>query len=189
MALKTWAIDTRHSEVRFSLRHLVLARIEGRAELLDGEIRYDRDDPTRSSVTATIGAATLKTGDVERDGHIASPEFLDVARFPEMRFESREIRPSASGGFDLLGKLTIRDLTRDVRLHMIDQGAYVRPDGVPSEQVGPYAATGTINRQEFGLHWNQDLDTGGIVLGDKVEVTLRVEVQARDEARPTLSQA
>jgi polyisoprenoid-binding protein YceI len=179
MAGDEWTIDSGRSEVRFSLRHLVFAKVEGTLEILSGHVRYDAAQPSESTVAVTLGSASVTTGDPERDSHIRSPEFLDATRFPEIRFQSRGLSPIGHGRFEVVGDLRIRDRTREVILRAHEEVGPTGPPRSTGSSGASFVAATTINRQDFGLHWNQDLDTGGIVLGDKVEVTIKVVVVAR----------
>jgi polyisoprenoid-binding protein YceI len=178
MTSEEWTIDPGRSEVRFSLRHLVFAKVEGTIAILEGKVRYDMSDPFTAAVTVRLASASVTTGDPERDDHVRSAEFLDVAAFPEIQFESGRISPLAEGSYDVVGELRIRDRARPVTLHVQEAPAAGRPDPRASP-FGLFAATTTINRQEFGLHWNQDLDTGGVVLGDKVQIAIKLVIGAR----------
>jgi polyisoprenoid-binding protein YceI len=122
-----------------------------------------------------VDAGSLETGTVERDNQIRSPEFLDIRVFPEIGFRSREIRPgNGEGRFVIVGDLTIRDVTREVTVIAERQGPTPPPTGEPKLV---FVAHATVDRQDFGLHWNQDLDHGGIVAGDKVDLQIRIDAR------------
>jgi polyisoprenoid-binding protein YceI len=160
-----WHAGPPDSEIHFSLRHLVVAEIAGRATRWSAVLRLDFEQPGLSTVEVVIDAASLETGSPERDQHVRSAEFLDTRAYPQIRFASREVRPLGRGGYEVVGDLTIRDVTRPATLE-VEQTA---PDPLA------FAARATIDRQAFGLHWNQDLDVGGVVVGDKIDLrfTLR----------------
>jgi polyisoprenoid-binding protein YceI len=180
MATATLTIDPHRSEIRFSLRHLVISQIRGEVTRFHGMIRLDTVEPTRSNIDLVMDAGSLETGDPERDQHLRSPEFLDVGRFPEMRFRSREVSSAGGGGggrhYVLTGDLTIRDVCREVRLDVEDRGSGI---GSPTGASGPFAAHTTINRRDFGLRWNQDLDSGGVVVGDKIDIHISLAIASR----------
>jgi len=180
MAIETVTIDPARSRIEFSLRHLVLSQIAGRVTRFRGTIRVDTDDLTRSSVDLVIDAASLETGDPERDQHIRSAEFLNVERYPEVRFRSRRISRAEGRRYELEGDLTIRDVTREVTIEVRDRG----PDATTSPQTrGSLTARARVDRRDFGLRWNQDLDTGGVVVGDRIEVGISLEVEWPPSAR------
>jgi polyisoprenoid-binding protein YceI len=172
MAIEFWQADPTHSEITFKLRHLILATIDGRARLERAEIRIDPEQPARSSIEAVIDAQSIDTGLPERDDHIRSAEFLDAALHREIRFKSTSVVPAGDGRFLVTGILTVRALAREVSLEVEDLGRSLPPDGPPRVK---FRANATFDRQNFQLHWNQDLDRGGVVLGDKVVVTITLE--------------
>jgi len=171
-AVELWHAGPSTSEIRFRLRHLVVTKIDGRAARWQAELFFDFDEPSRSWVDVVIDAASLETGAVERDNHIRSAEFLDVVAFPTIRFRSHLVRAEGPGRYQIIGDLTIRDVTREVTLAV--EG---RPPGVvaATEPRPAFKARTTINRQGFGLHWNQDLDSGGVVVGDEIEIEIALE--------------
>jgi len=167
----TFQIDTTHSSIGFSIRHLVIAKVRGRFAKFSGKIELDDSDVTRSSVTAEIDASSISTNDDNRDGHLRSADFLDVEKFPAMTFASKQIEKSGDD-LKLSGALTIHGVTKDVVLEVEQLGALKDPWG---NQRVAFAAHTTINRQDFGLKWNQILDAGGVALGDKLEITIDVQ--------------
>jgi polyisoprenoid-binding protein YceI len=167
----TFQIDTTHSCIEFSIRHLVIAKVRGRFAKFSGTIELDDGDITRSTVTAEIAASSISTNDDKRDGHLQSADFLDVEHFPLIAFASKQIHKSGSD-LELTGALSIRGVTRDVVLEVEQLGGLKDPWG---NQRVAFAAHTSINRQDFGLRWNQVLDTGGVALGDKLEITLDIQ--------------
>lgn len=172
---RLWRVDITKSLVKFTLRHLVLSEISGHVRSWCVAIRIDREYPARSSVEAVLYAHSVDTESAERDDHIRSEEFLNAAAFPEIRFRSREVRHADGDRYSVVGDLTIRKVTREVVLDVEDLGRL--RDGAGAERA-KFRAHATINRQHFGLRWNQDLDTGGIVLGDKIDLALSIEAVA-----------
>jgi len=174
MAIQRLVVDQERSRIRFSLRHLVVAEISGFATRFRGNIRFDPADPTESQIEVILESASLETGDVERDQHIRSVEFLNAKEFPEIRFRSRRIVRGDGGHYTLAGDLTIRDVCRQVAFDIEDRA---HASSAASRGIlGPFVGKGIVNRQEFGLRWNQDLDAGGVVVGDKVSIYLSIEV-------------
>jgi len=173
MAAEIWKVDPTASEIKFTLRHLVLASITGRVRRWQGTVHIDRQDPSHSSVEVVIDARSLDTGEPERDEHIRSVEFLNTEVHPEIRFSSTTVVPEGSARYLVQGDLTIRTVTRKVTLRVSD---LERLNGGDGEYRASFRGHCTFDRQSFGLRWNQDLDTGGVVLGDKVDVDIKLEV-------------
>jgi len=162
--LERWEIDPQRSTLRFALRHLVVSEIKGTIRRWGGTLFLDRKQPLLSTVRVWIDVSTIATGEPERDDHIRSSEFLDVQRVPQADFESSAIE--ASGGRAIVhGRLHLRDVTHDLDVE-------VEPFAVPvAGQANVYRVRAKIDRQTFGLHWNQDLDVGGIVVGDDIRLS------------------
>jgi polyisoprenoid-binding protein YceI len=176
-----WQAGPPESEMRFTLRHLVLSEIRGLVARWHATLRLDFDQPSRSSVEVVADAASLETGATERDNHIRSAEFLKTWSFPEIRFRSTNVRAGdREGQFLIMGDLTIRGVTREVTVTAERLGAAGRPSANSSLVFMCHAI---VDRQAFGLHWNQDLDCGGVVVSDEIDVHIRVE--ARRAARET----
>lgn len=169
----TWAAGPPDSELTFSLRHLVFTQITGRVARWKANGFIDLEVPARSWVDVVVDAASLETGDVERDEHVRSVEFLDVRAFPEIRFHGRDVRARGDGRrWSVAGDLTIRHITRPitVELELDDPVGGLSPEAV----VLALRGRAVLDRQEFDLRWNQDLDHRGVVVGNAVEITLRV---------------
>ena len=162
--------------VELSTRHMMFTTVKGRFTGVRGTILDQADDPTRSSVEVEIDAASISTGDPQRDAHLQSPDFLDVAQYPTIRFHSTGIEGSHDD-FRLTGDLTIRDTTRPVTLEVTFGGSGKNPWG---KEVAGFTATGQINRKEFGLNWNVALETGGFLVSDTVKINLEVQAVKQD---------
>ena len=170
-----WQAGPPQSEITFTLRHLVFTEIAGRVGRWHASLRLDYTEPTRSSVDVVVDAGSLETGAVERDNHVRSNEFLDIRSFPEIRFRSRQVRRGdGEGRFLVTGDLTIRDVTREVTLLVESPHGGGRPE---RGSTLAFTAHATVDRQEFGLRWNQDLDRGGVIAGDKVDLQIRIEAR------------
>src|SRR5919201_5086215 len=152
----TWQIDSAHSLVEFSVRHMMVATVKGRFTDVKGAIRLDPDDLDRSSVDVEIGAASITTGDAQRDGHMRSPDFLDVERFPTICFVSTRVERQGTDRARLIGNLTIHGVTREVALDVEFNGSGQSPFGTT---VTGFTAQTSINRKDFGLNWNVALET------------------------------
>jgi polyisoprenoid-binding protein YceI len=167
-----WNIDATHSGINFSIRHMVVSKVRGRFAKFSGAIAIDGGDPTRSTVEATIDAASIDTGTPQRDAHLRSPDFFDAERFPEIRFRSMRIDKVSEDRYRVTGPLTIRDVTREISLDVESGGQAKDPWG--NERIG-FVAKATLDRKDFGLHWNQVLEAGGVLVGDRVDIDLEVQ--------------
>jgi polyisoprenoid-binding protein YceI len=168
-----WEIDGANSTLTFALRHFVVGEIKGQFERWGGTLLLDPAHVSRSSLEVWVDVASLDTGSPERDAHLRSPELLDVARSPLALFRSTGLALHADGKAAVAGRLELHGVTRHVELAVMSQGSW----GVDKHELrAEYAAHTGFDRQEFGLHWNQDLDIGGFVVGDRVELTARVQM-------------
>jgi polyisoprenoid-binding protein YceI len=166
----TWAIDAFHSEVGFSVRHMMVSKVRGKFGKFTGEL-VTAEDPLASSVTAEIDLASIDTGNEQRDGHLRSTDFFDVENHPLMTYRSTGVRADGDG-FVLDGQLTLRGVTRNVPLRLEVNGFGADLSG--GTRTG-FTATGEINRQDYGVNWNAALETGGFVLSDKIGIHLEIE--------------
>lgn len=166
----TYEIDPSHSSVEFVVRHMGLAKVRGRFADFEGRIEV-AEDVARSTAQATIRTASVDTRDESRDGHLRSADFFDVETYPEMTFRTRAVRQH-DGDWLVDGDLTIVGVTRPVTLEVDVEGGALDPWGF--ERIG-LAATTTINREDFGLGWNQALETGGWLVGKEVKIEIAVE--------------
>lgn len=176
--LERWEINPEGSRLNFVLRHLVLQEIRGQFRRWGGTLFLDREQPWLSSVSAWVDLASIETDSPERDDHIRSAELLNVADHPRAEFRSTSIEPR-EGALVLRGRLDLHGVIHDVELEVV-----ARP-GLTSTGRNVYGVTGKLNRQAFGLRWNQDLDVGGVVVGDEVALAAEVEViRAMDAVGP-----
>jgi polyisoprenoid-binding protein YceI len=166
----TWTIDPVHSEIGFSVRHMMVSKVRGRFTKFSGEL-VTAGDVVSSSVTAEIDLASIDTGSEQRDGHIRSADFFDVANHPLMTYRSTGLRATGDG-YVLDGELTLKGVTKSVPLALEVNGFGADPYG--GIRAG-FSATGEINRQDFGVSWNATLETGGFVVADKVGIHLEIE--------------
>lgn len=167
----TFAIDASHSVAQFTVRHLMVAKTKGRFTDIQGAITI-ADNPLESSVDVTIGAASITTGDEQRDGHLRSPDFFDVDQFPTLTYKSTSVRHKGSSQFVVEGELTIHGVTKPVALELDYEGTVGDPWGGVR---AVFSAKTKINREDFGLTWNQALETGGVLVGKDVTIDLEVE--------------
>jgi len=169
-AVRIWHAGPPDSEIQFSLRHLLFTQIIGRATRWKAFASIDADEPARSWVDVVVDASSLETGDAERDEHIRSVEFLDTRLHPEIRYRSREVTALPDGDhWSVTGDLTIRQVTLAATIELERDAAMVW-----SPELIALKGRAVINRQDFGLRWNQDLDRQGVVVGNEIELTLRI---------------
>jgi polyisoprenoid-binding protein YceI len=167
----TWIIDPSHSEVEFMVRHMMISKVRGRFRQFDGTIVI-AERPEDSRVEVFIEAASIDTRDATRDEHLRSADFLDVEHYPEIKFTSTSLRPGDVGHWDMTGDLTVRDVTRQVLLDVEFSGATVDPwENLRSG----FDASTRIDRDEFGITWNQALEAGGFLVGKEILVEIDVE--------------
>jgi polyisoprenoid-binding protein YceI len=181
MAAGTWNIDPSHSAIHFSVRHMVVSKTRGRFTKFGGQITLDADDFSNGSVEVNIEPASVDTADAQRDGHLRSADFFDVEKYPTATFKSTRVEDLEGGKLRIIGNLTVHGVTHPVVLEALYEGTGKDPWG--GERAG-FSASTSIDRREFGLVWNTALETGGVLVGDKVELTLEVEAvkQAAQQA-------
>ena len=167
----SFAIDTSHSAAAFSVKHLVVAKTRGRFTDFAGTVTID-NDPLKSSVEVTINAASITTGDDTRDAHLRNPDFLDVEKYPTLTYKSTSVRHVKGENFVVDGDLTIAGVTKPVALNLEYQGVVTDPWGGTR---AVFNASTKINREDFGLTYNQVLETGGVLVGKDITIELEVE--------------
>ena len=172
MAATTWNIDTTHSSVTFSIRHLVIAKVRGHFKTFGGALQLDEADLGKSSVSVEIDAASIDTHEAKRDEHLRSADFFDVAQFPKLSFVSKKLELEGKQVVRVVGDLTIHGVTKEVTLAVEDLGRAKDPW---DNQRAAFAASTSINRKDFGLTWNQVLEAGGVMVADKVDISLDVQ--------------
>ena len=166
-----YQIDRTHSEVRFRVRHL-LSRVGGQFKDFSGDIVFDPDRPDASSVNVQIDAASIDTGVPDRDAHLRSDDFLAVEKYPQLTFVSDRVVRTAADSFTVHGALTIRGVSRQVELAVSYLGTARDPY---RRDLVAFEGSIRLNRKDFGLIWNAALETGGVLVGDDVDVTLNIE--------------
>ncbi|HEY5512149.1 MAG TPA: YceI family protein [Geomonas sp.] len=170
----TWNIDPDHTSTGFKVRHLMVSNVKGTFGKVQGVVNIDDRDITRSSVSVTVDTASIDTGVAKRDADLRSANFLEVAKFPTMTFVSTKVAKSGADGLKVTGNLTLHGVTRPVVLDV---------EGPSRESKDPWgnlrrgaSASTKINRKDFGLTWNKALETGGVVVGDEVDISIEVEM-------------
>jgi polyisoprenoid-binding protein YceI len=169
--VRSYSIDKAHSEIAFRVRHL-LTRVRGRFAEFEGTVHFDAADPTRSRVEVTIQARSIDTSEPTRDSHLRTSDFFSADEYPTLTFVSRRIVRRGDAAFDVIGDLTLRGVTREVTLPVSFLGEAKDPWG--GDRLF-FEADLTINRRDFGMHWNAALETGGLLVGDEVTISLAVE--------------
>lgn len=175
LASASWAeeyvIDPAHSQIGFAVKHMVITKVRGVFEQYNASFALDKNNALISA-TAEIEAKSINTRIEKRDNHLRSEDFFFAEKHPQITFVSRKAARSADGSYELIGVLTIRGVSKEVTLRGELSGPVKDPWGY--QRVG-FQATTTINRKDFGLMWNQTLETGGVLVGDEVEITLEGE--------------
>ena len=179
-----WKIDSAHSRVAFSVRHMMISNAHGQFNKVDGTVEFDEAQPTRSTVDVKIDVASIDTHEEKRDGHLKSPDFFDAARYPYMTFKSRRVEVVDDSHGKIYGDLTIKDVTREVALNVEYSGTAKAPYGITS---AGFTATTRINRKDWGLNWNVALETGGVLVGDTVNISIELEIMKQGAPEPVLA--
>ena len=171
--VSTWNLDPVHSLAEFKVKHMMISNVKGQFTRLSGLITLDENDITKSQVEASIEAASINTSDAQRDAHLRSADFFDVEKFPTLSFRSTSVTAKSGGELAVAGNLTVHGVTRPVQFNV---------EGLSSPAKDPWgntrlglSATTRISRKDFGLTWNTALETGGILVGDDVSITLEVQ--------------
>ena len=171
-ATTTWQVDGGHTNASFAVRHLMISTVRGRFADVKGTVTVAGDDFSTAVVDVAIATTSIDTHDAGRDEHLRSADFFDAAHFPAMTFISRRVH-TTSRGYTLVGDLTIRGVTREVSLDVVEEGRGSDPWG--GVRAG-FSASGVIDRTDFGLIWNGVLETGGVLVGNEVKISLDVEL-------------
>src|SRR6266581_3223678 len=171
-ASSTWAIDPAHSIAEFSVKHLVVTTVKGRFRDLEGTIYVNETQPEASSVTTSIDVASVDTNVADRDAHLRSDDFFNAEKYPKITFRSTKVERAGETEYKVTGDLTIRDVTMPVVLDVEFEGDITDPWG---KRRAAFTATTQISRYEFGVRWNQMIETGGAVVSDRVKITLHIE--------------
>jgi polyisoprenoid-binding protein YceI len=172
MTRARWSVDRAHSSLDFWVRHMMVAKVRGRFARWQAFVDFDEDAPSSSSVDVTIEAASIETWDDARDEHLRSADFLDVERYPAIAFRSTSVEPAGEGRYRMLGELTICGRTCPALVDVEYAGRVKDPAG--HERVG-FSASTAIQRKDFGLTWNQVLEAGGVLISDRIEITIEIE--------------
>jgi polyisoprenoid-binding protein YceI len=168
-----YGVDVAHSEVAFTVRHMMFAKVRGLFKTWTAALAYDAHNPTQSNIQVEIDTSSIDTRDPQRDAHLRSADFFDAEQFPKMVFKSKRIEPSGKGHYKVTGDLTMRDVTRELALDVEETGRGKDPWG--NERLG-FSAKGSLSRVQWGLKWNQALEAGGVLVSDKVDIEVEAQV-------------
>jgi polyisoprenoid-binding protein YceI len=172
-AITTWNIDPVHSNAQFKVKHMMISNVKGEFTGVTGTLKYDKENLASSQVEASIDASTISTSEAQRDAHLKSADFFDVEKFPKLTFKSTRVTKKGEGELAVAGDLTIHGVTKSV-VFDVEGPSDPMKDPWGNTRVG-LSATTKISRKDFGLTWNAALETGGILVGDEVTITLEVQ--------------
>jgi polyisoprenoid-binding protein YceI len=174
-----WQIDPAHTQVEFTVKHMMFSKVRGRFEAVDGSLQFDPDsDIGDAGVRVTIDAASIDTGQEDRDEHLRSADFLDAEQYPQLTFASNSVEAGRGDEFTVTGDLTIHGVTREVEVDAELSGVATDPWG--NERVA-FSGSTTIDRRDFDLTWNQALETGGVLVGHEVNISLEVQATRSED--------
>ena len=173
-------IDVAHSSIQFKVKHLGISTVTGRFKQFIGFISADEKNATKSKVEVTVDITSVDTQNEKRDEHLKSPDFFDAAKYPSARFVSKKVSPVQDGKFTVGGDLTLRGVTKPVTLDAVFEGKAKDPWGA---ERAAFTATAVINRQDFGIKWNQVLDNGGVMVSDEVKLEFEIEGVVKTTAK------
>jgi polyisoprenoid-binding protein YceI len=177
----TWQLDSSHSEIQFTVRHLMISKVRGFFDEFDMDVNYDAENPQNSSVIVTVYPNSANTRDAQRDAHLRAPDFFDVENYPTATFESTRIEVTGDKKGKIYGDLTIRDTTKEIVVDAEFLGMATDPWGMKHAHL---TGSTTIDRRDWGLEWNQGLDTGGVLAGWKVQIDFEVQLLQVPEEQP-----
>lgn len=169
--MKKWIIDPAHSEIGFSVKHMMISKVKGSFTSFDAEVEANEEDLTNALIDFKIDTASITTNNTDRDNHLRSADFFDAEQYPHITFKANEI-VQKDDEYELNGDLTIKGVTRPATFEVEYGGKGTNPWGV---EVVAFNAEGKINRKDFGLTWNQSLETGGVLVGEDIKISLELQ--------------
>ena len=173
MAITTWILDPTHSEVEFKVKHMMISTVSGKFTKFDAAVQTEDEDFTTAKVSFAVDVDSITTGNEQRDGHLKAPDFFDTARFPQIKFVATKYENvDNDGSYEIYGDLTIRDVTKQVKLDAEFGGVIKDPWGNTRAGI---TVSGKINRKEFGVQFHAVTETGGLVLSDEVRIHVGLE--------------
>lgn len=174
MTLTKWTVDAAHSSIDFSVKHMMVSRTKGTFHNFEATIEADPTDLSTANIEVVVDLTSVDTRSDDRDNHLKSADFFDVENHPKMTFKSTKIVKTDDGEYDLTGDLTIRDTTKPVTLKVTSEGQGKDPWG---NEVAGFSGETKLKRSDFGLTWNAALETGGVLVGDDVKISVQIEAQ------------
>ena len=171
--MTTWTVDASHTNVSFSVKHMMVSKVRGRFEGFEGTIEGNPEDLTGAKIDFKIDTTTIQTNNTDRDNHLRSADFFDTETFPTITFTTTDIVKKGGSKYDLIGDITIKDVTKKITFAAEFEGIGKNPWGV---DVAAFEAESKISRKEFGLTWNQALEAGGVLVGDDIKITLELQL-------------
>lgn len=175
MTKAKWNVDTVHSTVGFSVRHMMISNVKGTFNEFDGNIELDPTDLTDASIEFTIDASSVDTRMPDRDDHLRSADFFDVENHPNLTFKATEIKKTSEDNYDMTGDFTIRGTTKPVTFDITFEG--MAKDPMSGDEAAGFTGSTKINRKDFGLTWNTALETGGFVVSDEVKINIEIQLR------------
>lgn len=176
--MTTWKIDPDHSVAAFGVTHLMIAKVRGQFNKVEGTIEFDPGRVSASSIAMTIDPASIVTGIAKRDAHLRSADFLDVERYPAITFRSTQAEPAGEGRGRVTGELTLHGVTRTVTLDVSYKGPVTSPFG--GEVTMGFSAQVLLNRDDYGILWNEVMDNGGLMIAKEIELSIDLEADRVD---------
>jgi polyisoprenoid-binding protein YceI len=167
-----WTLDKGHSNVKFTITHMVVSEMDGSFRIFDGSLEHSKPDFSDAKVNFTIDVASINTDNERRDGHLKSDEFFNAEKYPKMTFQSTSMKSLGNNKYELTGNLTIRDVTKPATFQVTHGGVLTTAQGAKAG----FKATTTINRFDYNLKWDRATETGGLVVGKEVTITVNVEL-------------
>lgn len=173
MSTTKWVVDPTHSEIGFKIKHLMITNVSGKFTGFEAEVQTEGEDFATAQINATIETASINTSNLQRDEHLRNSDFFEVEKYPEIVFTSTKVEKIDNDNFILHGNLTLKGVTKPVKLNVEYNGTNKDPWG---NQKAGFVITGKVNRSEFGLNFNAALETGGLVLGEEVRINSEIQL-------------
>ncbi|TQS75751.1 YceI family protein [Ornithinibacillus gellani] len=172
MSKVKWTVDAGHSMLEFSVKHMMISRVKGVFNDFEANILADPQDLTDAEIEFTVDLGSIDTRKKDRDDHLRSADFFDVENHPQMNFKATDIQKTSENEYDVTGDMTIRGTTKPVTFNMTFEGQHKDPWG---NEVAGFSGHGKLNRKEFGLTWNATLETGGVLVGEDININIEIE--------------
>ncbi|MBC1371716.1 polyisoprenoid-binding protein [Listeria booriae] len=174
MTVEKWNVDPAHSSIEFQVKHMMVSKVKGAFKNFSADLTLDPEDLTTANLSFTVDAASIDTRQEQRDGHLKSPDFFDVEKYPSITFQSTNIVADGSNEYKVTGDLTIRTITKPITFNVEYEGT--SKDPMSGNMVAGFEGTGKFNRKDFELNYNAVLETGGVLIGDEVKLNIQIEV-------------